>query len=64
MPYELVSQNIETLVLGDRERFIQFVQSERMGEQDLSNSSLPKSKSREFLWNGGWGAGVGGVPGN
>lgn len=43
------SQNTETQVLGGRERLItSFGQNERTEEQDLSNLSLLKNKSREF----------------
>lgn len=52
-----IKPNTETLGLGDRERFYPFGQSERTGEQDLSNLSSPKSKSREFLC--GYGVGEG-----
>lgn len=48
-PDALVSQNTETPVAGETERFIWFGQSKRTGEHYLSNPSSSKSKSRECL---------------
>lgn len=44
VPNVLTSQNTETPIPGDKERFIQLGQSERTREQDFSNLSSPKAK--------------------